>query len=153
MKTSDVKDIEKEVESKLGSKLKVAGEVFSIILTLFMIWAANNVLSWNYSIFDFVQDSFAAVIWVIDITLGISIITKIIRIIYQDNKTKSITQIVENLFSMLMIIIIFTIFPYNFQLLINLSWINTAVKILMLIGLIGNFVGTITESAKLAKGS
>ena len=148
------KKIEQWFEEKFGHDALVFGETISIIITVFMIWAAHNVIYWDYQIFDFIiDDKFNIVLWAIDLSLGVSIITKIVRIFFNSKSLKRVMQIIDNCFSFILMFVLITIFPYDFTKLINISWLNDLMRIILGLSIIGLFVGTITEFIKLLSDS
>lgn len=141
--------IETWVEKKFGGDAEIFAEVLSIVFTFIMLWAAHYVLSWQLPFFAFILPQFNSILWAIDLALGSSILAKILRLSQRDKITKHSTQILENCFNFLLIVVILTFFPYDFQKLIAISWINTAFKIILIISLFGLLVATITEFVKL----
>jgi hypothetical protein len=144
------KKIEKWFEDKFGHGAIILGETISIIIIVFMIWAAHNVINWDYSIFDFIiDDKFNIILWAIDLSLGVSIITKVVRMFFPSKSLKRVMQITDNFFSIILMFVLVTIFPYDFTKLVYIPWFNDIMRIIFGLSIFGLIIGIITELFKL----
>ena len=147
------KTVETEVPKWVNSNQKkigyYIGEIIAILITIFMIWAAHNVTHWTQPIFSFVKPEFTSIVWVIDLALGTSIITRLIRLCFPNVRLKLFLQIIDNCFSLLLMWQLITVFPYDFSKLIPLTWINGFMQVVFGISIFGLFVAIIVESVKL----
>ncbi len=142
-----IKDIQEVVEQSA----EMFGEYLSISLSALFLLAAHKVTSWDYSFFDFIKDQeFNDLLWIIDISIGVSIIHSLVTIATPKKSILSkIMQIIENLVNIVGAYLFFTRFPYDFTRVIEIEWINTGAKALIGLIIFGLTVGTITEFVKL----
>lgn len=146
------KAIEQEVEKRVSGPVRKIGYVFAIFMNLLLLWAAHNVVRWDYAIFDFILDDFNNVLWAIDLSLGVSIVINLVWIFYDGKYVKGVLQIVSNAVGLFMMYILLWKFPYEFRELIDTDWINTAVRILMILGMVAVTIATFAEGIKLVVG-
>jgi hypothetical protein len=139
---------------RINYKMLFIGGTVSIVVNFIMIWAAHNVSNWNQPIFNFVKDvEFKTILWAIDLSLGASILTQLIKMAFPDRRIKSIMLIIDNFFTLVLLVVVFNVFPYDFTQLINISWINTAFKVIFAISIFGSIVSSIKELTSLIKNS
>jgi hypothetical protein len=125
------------------------GEILSIFIHIFLIWLINNLTSLDYAILDFIQPSFDTITWVINLSLSVSIFSSAVKIFFQNKKVETITEIVDAIFSFISTYYIFTVFPFDFTEIINITSINTIAKICLGLAMFGLVVATVFNVLKL----
>jgi hypothetical protein len=155
------KEVEKEIEEKIEKKVeekvekafemtgKKVGYLATIFLSLTMIYFVNNVLDWDIKFFDFILDDFQDTLWIQNVSLVFTMVINAMLLIYDKKVFKSALQIIENVVSAVLVVTLLRVFPFDFKLLIDVSLINTLVKIFFSLGLVGLTIGTITDLVRI----
>ncbi|MBM4240880.1 MAG: hypothetical protein FJ150_04370 [Euryarchaeota archaeon] len=121
---------------------KTSEFVGTIIVNIVLLYIVNNVLSWNLS---FITSSFQDVIWIFNISIGSTIVANILFLVYHSGWFRSIIQILLNILGFMVAYFLYTVFPFVFSQL----YITYAVKIVLIIGMIGLVIATLVEVVKL----
>lgn len=155
-KSVSKKDVEKQVEKAVKGAAdrfgEILGSVIAITISVFGLWIAHNVTSWDHEILDFVKPEFDDLLWLINLSVGTSIAVKVVEIFITNRRVRSFTKIIENVFSFWLCLAFLREFPFDFEELVSIEWLNTAAKVVLGIGLFGVAVSTIVELVKLVLG-
>jgi len=105
------KNIEKSVEKSLYRFRKI-GYIAIIIFNIILLYVFNNLLNWHIS---FLKESFAAVLWLINVSIISTIAFNLLYIFYDQNWFKNFLEILLNLVSLLIFYSFYKIFPFQFS--------------------------------------
>ncbi|MBN2015689.1 hypothetical protein JW766_02555 [Candidatus Dojkabacteria bacterium] len=125
------------------------GYIAAILVSILSIVFANNVLIWDIKLFDFILEDFEKCLWILNISFLATIISNMVYILFDHKIFKGVIQIVLNIISVAVILSFIRVFPFDFSKLINLSFINTCVKIAFYLGLFGTIIAIIVEAVKI----
>jgi hypothetical protein len=117
----------------------------AIIFNLIFLYIVNNLLNWQIY---FITSSFNDVLWIVNLSIIISIIGNIILLFYSPERFKHLVKILLNVVAFIAVYIVFTVFPFNFY---N-SFYNWAFSILLILAMIGIIIATIFEIYLLVTG-
>ena len=134
-------------QEKMPSSARQFGYIVSIIVNVFLIYVANNLLNWNI---PFLTKDFAQCLWAVNLSLGVTIFINFIFIFFDRKWFKNLMQAFGNVFSFISGFIFWRVFPLNlttslarlvnFALIIGLGAIVLSIMI-ELIGAVRNYNG------------
>lgn len=118
-----------------------SGYVVAIAVNIFMFWIFNNILAWGA--LPFLTQEFARVLWLLNLSIGMTILFNLTYLGYDPQWYRSLTQVALNGISMVGTIRLFQVFPFDFS-TYEFPWQLVARGVLVL-ALVGLVVGTATE--------
>ena len=137
-------------EKKKKSTLKKVGRKFGyliiIIINIVFLYIIHSSIIWKL---NFLKDEFSDCLWAMNLSIGATVIGNFALFLYDGKILKLPIQIVLNVLSIIVIYTILIIFPFDFKLMLNISWINTAARICLILGIIGTIIAIIVQSIKL----
>ncbi len=113
----------KEHEEGCGKKF---GHLVGFFINLVMIYVVNKVPEWNIA---FITDDFKEVLPVLNVTLIASAVINLALVIYRGYVFYQVLNIIENLFSIAVMITMLSVWPFDFREIIAWESINTMAKI------------------------
>lgn len=134
--TGIIKKLSKE------KKAKTSEFIGAIIVNIIVLYVVNNLLSWHLG---FILPSFKDVLWILNISIGATIIANIIFLLYHPGWFRSIVQIILNILGFLVCYYLYTIFPFIFS---HASY-TIVLKILLILGMVGVIIASIVEVLRL----
>lgn len=123
-------------------KAKTSEFIGAIIVNVIVLYVVNNLLSWHLG---FILPSFQDVLWILNISIGMTILANIIFLIYHPGWFRSIMQIILNILGFMVCYYLYTIFPFIFS---NAAY-TIALKILIILGMVGVIIASIVEVFRL----
>ncbi|HMK53894.1 MAG TPA: hypothetical protein VK444_03850 [Methanobacteriaceae archaeon] len=118
-----------------------ASFAFAIIVNIIIIYVVNQLPYWNIS---FISSSWSQTLWILNLSLIVTIIGNFLFLIYNPQWFRSLIQIVMNIFVFLAIQTLYTVFPFTLS-----STMALVVVILLLLMMVGVFIATLVEAVKL----
>jgi hypothetical protein len=124
-----------------------AGFVAAIAVNLAMLWVVDNLLTWG--LVPFLTAEFRQVLWLIELSLGATILINASWLAYDVTWFRSFGQIFLNVLSAVVAMTMYRVFPFDFS-AYEFAWepIARAVIVLTVVGLA---FGTFAELVKLAR--
>ena len=110
----------------------------AIVVNLIFWYIVNNLLNWHIY---FVTNAFNSVLWIINLSILVSIIGNGLLLVYCPVRFRHLVKIIINIISFIAMYIVWKVFPFNFY---N-SFYNWGFDILLILGLIGIVIATIVE--------
>ncbi len=132
--------------SQPKKKFKVPGVVnyyVGITVNIILLYALNNIRYLNSSVLD--TNKYISCLWAINLALTIGILGNFILLIRRPRWLYHASQLIMNLTIILAFYIIFQQFPFNFV----SSLYQTAVKVILIIIMVGTGIGAIVELVRL----
>ena len=121
-----------------------AGYIVAIIINVIMLWIANNLLAWNV---PFLTRDFVAVLGVLNLSISATIVANILWFFYDPPWFRHLLQIILNILSMAVIYTFYVVFPLS----LTSEVLRIAIKIILIIGLVGLVIATIIEFVRLIR--
>ena len=115
--------------------------VGAVIGSVIAIIVVNMLPNWNLR---FITDDFAAVLWALNLSLIAQIAVNAVLILFHPRFLHYAAKVGLGLVSLLAIIILVTVFPFDFSHVGN--WIGTVLRIVLYIGLAGTAVSIVVDS-------
>ena len=119
--------------------------ITAIIFNLIFLYIVNNLLNWHIY---FVTNAFNEVLWIINLSIVVSIIGNVLLLLYSPERFRHMVKIIINIISFIAVYIVWKVFPFNFY---N-SFYNWGFNILLILAMIGIAIATIVEIYLLATG-
>lgn len=117
----------------------------AIIFNLIFLYIVNNLLNWHVY---FITNSFNDVLWIINLSIIITIIGNVLLLLYSPEKFRHVMKIILNIIAFIAVYFVYIVFPFNFY---N-SFYNWAFSILLLLAMIGIVIAIIVEIYLLVTG-
>lgn len=96
--------------NKMPSSARQFGYIVSIIVNIFLIYIANNLPNWNFSLFT---KDFAKCLWAINLSLAVTIFINFIFIFFDRKWFKNLMQAFGNVFAFISGFVFWRVFPLN----------------------------------------
>ena len=106
------KSIRKTKSAKKPSPARRIGYIFAIAFMILFIWVLRHLREWGV---NFLNDDFERALFYIELSIYASIIAQALFIFYDNRWFKHLAQAVTNVFGALSLIMIYVIFPFNFD--------------------------------------
>lgn len=114
----------------------------AVIVNIIILYIVNNVLSWNLS---FIAPSFQNVLWIFNISICAAIIANIIFLLYHPGWFRSLIQIILNILGFMVCYYLYIVFPFIF----SQTTYTIALKIILILGMIGLVIASLFEVVRL----
>ena len=123
------------------------GFVVAIAVNVVMLVIVNNIVEWGW--IPFLTDDFAEVVWLINLSLTASILANTAYIAYDPGWFKSMTQVGLNLISIVVIVRMWQVFPFDFS-RYQFDW-ETLLRLVLVLAVVGTGIGIVVELVNLVR--
>ena len=130
-----------------GMSARRSGYAASVVINIALLYIANNLLGWD--LLAFLTEDFARLLWLINLSLGATILANLFWIVFDPTWFRSLAQIGLNLIALLVSIRMYQVFPFDFS-GFEFDW-TPIVRIVVVITMIGCALGAIVELVKLVQ--
>ena len=125
-----------------------AAVVWNVIVLVFV----NTVLLWRQATQGAILESWADILWAADISLMAQIVGNLLLCFYRPPWLSAFLRAVFAGTGLLSIIVFFIVFPLDFSHLVG-AWLNTLLKIVMIVGMGGAFIGLVVELVRFGRAA
>ena len=132
--------LERNIKREQKSEYFVA-----IIFNLIFFYIVNNLLNWQVY---FITNSFNEVLWIINLSIIITIIGNILLLLYSPERFRHLMKIILNIVAFIAVYFVYIVFPFNFY---N-SFYDWGFSILLILAMIGIIIAIIVEIYLLVTG-
>lgn len=132
-------------KNTIKEKSKKSEYIATIIFNLIFLYIFNNLLNWHIY---FITNSFNEVLWIINLSIIVSIIGNALLLVYDPVRFRHLVKIIMNMVSFVAVYLVYDVFPFNFY---N-SFYNWGFSILLILVMLGIIIGTIVEIYLLITG-
>ena len=115
--------------------------IIAIIINIVFFYIFNNLLNCHI---NFITNSFQDVLWIINLTLGFTIIVNALYLFYHPKWLRDSLQIIINILGFLVVYFLYTVYPFNFS-QIFISYGLKLVLILIMLAIIAATVYQIMQ--------
>ncbi len=119
--------------------------IATIIVNIILLYIFNNLLNWNI---HFVTSALNEVLWIINLSIIAAIIGNVLLLLYHPEWFRHVMKIILNIFALIAVYFLFTVFPFNF----NNFILNAGLYVLLLLGIIGLGIAIVVEFFQLVTG-
>lgn len=128
------------MKNELKKAFKIPGLLIATFFTIFFLALLNQ----YWKSVSFLEDSFFSVLWLINISTAVSMLCMWIEAFINNYPLKAFIKLVQNTFSLIVLINFCTLFPFNFN-----YGLATVTKVILVVVIFGTIIGTIVEFIKL----
>jgi len=128
-------------DTQMPSGIRRFGYLISIVINFIMMYAANNLISWNT---PYLTDRFSECLWAINLSLSAVIFAHFIFMVFDPKWFRSFMKSLTNVFSLISVYVFRQVFPLD----LSESMMRTAnlgLVILLLLLLLSIFVELINS--------
>lgn len=118
----------------------VAAVIANIVVLVFM----NTVMLWQQSTRGVVLESWVAILWAADLSLGMQILGNLFLAFYRPAWLSALMQALFSALGVLGLIVFFTVFPLDFSRLVG-PWLNTLLRVVLVVGMVGSIIAFIVS--------
>jgi hypothetical protein len=123
----------------------ILGNVIGIVLV-------NTVLVWRQYTHGVILESWVDILWAANLSLVVQIVGNAVLSAYRPARAYSFIQAVHSAAGLLSTIVFFVVFPLDFS-QVGVDWLNTLVKAVLILGMVGASIGVIVNLVRAAAGT
>jgi hypothetical protein len=131
---------------------KTSAIIFSIISGLVGIAFVNTVLLWRQYTNGVILETWTNILWAANLSLIVQIVGNTVLAFYRPARAYSLIQAVISTVSLLSIIVFFIVFPIDFS-QVAVGWLNTLLKVIMIICMPLGLLSIIIHVVRLISGT
>jgi TRAP-type C4-dicarboxylate transport system permease small subunit len=110
------------------------GYLIAVLVNVFMLWAVHQHPTWIPWLGGIVTDSFADIVWAIDLSIWVQIIGNGILIAIHPRILRRLLDVVSTVFGALSLYVTWTVYPFEFdRLYVGLDGIVPIVLVVLLV--------------------
>ncbi len=133
-------------------KEKRTGElVGSAIWSVIAIVLVNSVLLWRQYTHGVILESWADILWAANLSFAVQAAVSLLLSLYRPARLYSLLQLLSTAAGLVSVIVFFTVFPLDFSLVVG-PWLNTLVRIFLIVGIGGTAIGCVVWLVRFAIG-
>jgi hypothetical protein len=126
----------------------VGAVVCNVIFLVFM----NTVLLWRQYTQGVILESWADILWAANVSLGVQIIGNFLLCFFRPAWFSALMRAGFAAAGLLSVIVFFIVFPLDFSRLVG-AWLNTLLKVLLMVGMAGTVAGFLVELVRFIRGA
>ncbi len=116
--------------------------IIAIVVNIIFFYIFNNLLNWHL---NFITNTFQYVLWIINITLGFTIIVNVLYLFYHPKWLRDSLQIIINILGFLVVYFLYTVYPFNFSQI----YISYGLKLVLILIMLGIIAATVYQVMQL----
>jgi hypothetical protein len=116
--------------------------IIAIVINLIFFYIFNNLLNWHL---NFITNSFQDVLWIINLTLGFTIIVNALYLFYHPKWLRDSLQIIINILGFLVVYFLYKVYPFNF----NQIFISYGLKLVLILIMLAIIAATVYQIMQL----
>ena len=121
-----------------------SGYIAAIVINLVLLFVFNNLMNWRLTA-QYLTAEYSGVLWVINLSIGATIIANILFIFFEAGWFKHLAQLVTSVIALFAVFLIYSVYPFTFEGEAGFQW----VKIILIIMMVGIGIAIIVELFKL----
>lgn len=125
----------------MTSRIKRFGYFISVVINFIMIYAANNLLSWN---FPYLTERFSECLWAVNLSLGVWIFISFVFMVFDRKWFRSFMKSLGNVFSFISVYVFRRVFPLDLSDSMART-VNLGLVILLILILLSIFIELINS--------
>ncbi|MEN8114309.1 MAG: hypothetical protein ABFS21_07965 [Actinomycetota bacterium] len=123
------------------------GYVVAVVINVVLIFVVVNLLSWGW--LPFLTEDFENLLPILILSLLVSGMVNLAWIVYDPRWFRAAGQIVDNLTSLLVVVVTYKVFPFDFS-PYRINW-ETIVRVVIVLTAFALVIATIAEFVKLIR--
>ncbi|HTP58653.1 MAG TPA: hypothetical protein VMM82_07020 [Spirochaetia bacterium] len=134
-------------------KEKTTGDyIGAIVGNIIAIVFVNTVLLWRQYTHGVILASWADILWAANLSLGVQIVGNFLLCFFRPSWFSALLRAAFAAAGLVSIIVFFIVFPLDFSRLVG-TWLNTLLKVLLMIGMAGTAIGFLVEMVRFIRGA
>ena len=105
----------------------------NIVFNLIFLWVVNKIPDWDPG---FIRDNYNVVLWMLNLNILIQIGGNLLMVMIEFPSIRYLSRIVMEASSFLINIVLYYIYPFDFTHYHGLFWIDIALPVLLIIGMV-----------------
>jgi len=130
---------------KFSTEARRFGYAVAVGVNVVLVLVVNNIQQWGLA--PWLTDEFGEMLWLINLSLGVSIAVNLAYMAYDEVWFKAATQILVNGIVVVVALVAFQIYPFDFS-AYAFNW-DLLVRFIIGGAIFGSVIGVITETVKL----
>ncbi len=112
----------------------------------------NTVLLWRQYTHGVVLESWADILWAANLSIVLQIAGNLVLSFYRPAWFSALLRTLFAAAGFLSVIVFYIVFPLDFSVIVG-DWLNTLLKVLLIVGMGGAFIGMVVELVRLIRAS
>jgi hypothetical protein len=125
------------------------GYLVAVSVNLVLLYVVNNLLAWD--VLPWLTDDFEQILPILNLSLLATMVINVVYVWFDPGWFKSLTQIGLSVISLVVVVRLFRVFPFDFS-PYESGW-ATLTRFVLIFVMIGLTIGIIAESAKFITGA
>lgn len=109
----------------------------------------NTVPLWRQYTQGVVLEDFVRILWAANLSFLVQIAGNLSLMFYRPPRFAALVQILATAAGLLSLIVFYLVFPLDFS-QVGVAWLNSALRIVLIVGMVGAAIGLIVQTVKLA---
>jgi hypothetical protein len=109
----------------------------------------NTVPLWRQYTQGVVLEDFVRILWAANLSFLVQIAGNLSLMFYRPPRFAALVQILATSAGLLSLIVFYVVFPLDFS-QVGVAWLNSALRIVLIAGMVGAVIGLIVQTVKLA---
>ena len=109
----------------------------------------NTVPLWRQYTQGVVLEDFVRILWAANLSFLVQIAGNLSLMFYRPPRFAALVQILATSAGLLSLIVFYVVFPLDFS-QVGVAWLNSALRIVLIVGMVGVVIGLIVQTVKLA---
>lgn len=123
---------------------RISNYIPSVIFNIIILIVVNKIPDWNIA---FITESYPEILRAVNMSLIVHIAGNLILIFIHPLLLHHLTNAVFSVFSLIAAWVILSVFPFDFSEIAG-SWLNTVVRICLIVGVVGSAVSIVVHVIK-----
>ena len=133
-------------------KEKKTGEfIGGIVANILGIALVNSVLFWRQWTHGVVLESWIDILWAANLSLIVQVAGNLLLTFYRPPRFYALIQAVFAAVGLVSVIVFYIVFPLDFSRIVSI-WLNTLLKTILIIAMVGTSIGFIVHLVRLVLG-
>jgi hypothetical protein len=112
----------------------------------------NLVLLWRQYTHGVILESWAEILWAANLSFAVQAAVSLVLCFYRPARLNAFLQLLSTAGGLVSVIVFFTVFPLDFAQMVG-PWLNTLVKIFLIVGIGGTSIGVILWLVRFVAGT
>jgi len=136
------------VEMKEKKTGQLIGAIFGDIVGIVLV---NSVMIWRQWTQGVILETWMDILWAANLSLIVQLAGNLLLIFYRQRAFSVFMDVVFSAVSLISLIVFFIVFPIDFSVLVG-DWLNTVLKVIVIVGMGGTFIGFVVNLVRLLTG-
>jgi hypothetical protein len=123
--------------------------VGSVIGNIVGILLVNTVLLWRQYTQGVILESWVDILWAVDLSMSVQVIGSLILAVHRPAWLEALVQALFAAVGLVSVIVVWIVFPLDFSVVVG-QWLNTLVRGLLVLGMVGSCVSGIVWLVRLS---